>query len=85
MLSVSDRLRTVTHPLVASMRMKRDFSNRKHHAEDVLVIETVFSKENADHEEFDSYLIELLADLSDLKRKAERCVGSFDRVDIHLH
>lgn len=77
MLSVSERLRSITHPLIASMYMKKDFSDQKN----VLVIETAFSI-NDKEETFDSYLIDLLMDLEDLKNKAENCVGTFDRIDI---
>ncbi len=84
MLSVSERLNTISHPLIASIHMRKDFSNHRY-GQDVLVIETVFSKEGEDEEIFDSYLVDLLTDLEELKKKVESYVGSFDRVDIRTH
>lgn len=73
----------VTHPLIADMYLKKDFS---HNNENVLVIEARNKRgtdgDDAQHESFDSYLIDLLTDLEDLKKQAERQVGGIDRIDI---
>ncbi len=82
MLAVAEKLRGITHPLVSSMHMKKDFHGRD--MEDVLVIETAFDADE-DFETFDAYLMDLLLDLEDLKNKAEQCVGNVDRVDIRSH
>lgn len=84
MLSVSRNLNNISHPLVASMYMKRDFL-QDGYTEDVLVIETVFAQDEETGDNFDSYLIDLLTDLEDLKNKVENSVGSFDRIDIRPH
>lgn len=73
----------ITHPLIAAMYLKRDFTKPSH--ENVLVIDTNFADSTEDHGAFDSYLTDLLLDLEDLKRQAEARVGKFDRVDIRTH
>jgi hypothetical protein len=82
---IADPIKTITHPYISSMYLKKDFAN--HHAgEDVLVIDAEFpSEEEGTHKSFDSYLIDLLIDLEELKNQAEREVGRFDRVDIRTH
>jgi hypothetical protein len=80
MLAVPEQLHAVTHPMVASMYLKKDFSSLGN--EDVLVIQTNFSKHDNDYQDFDSYLTELLMDLNDLKRQAQDKIGHFDRIDI---
>jgi hypothetical protein len=84
MLSVSQKLKTIRHPLISSLSLHKDYHDEEH-AEDVLVIETSFSRADDDEDTFDSYLTELLLDLEDLKNQAESCVGKFDRVDIRAH
>lgn len=73
----------ITHPLIAAMYLKRDFSAPKQ--ENVLVIDTNFADSDEEHDAFDSYLTDLLLDLEDLKQQAEAKVGKFDRVDIRTH
>ena len=83
MYTVAEKLKTIRHPLVSSLSLKKDYHDDQ--AEDVLVIETNFSQADEDYDTFDSYLTDLLLDLEDLKNKAETCVGKFDRVDIRTH
>jgi hypothetical protein len=80
MMNVPERLTSVTHPLISSIYLKKNYSGM-HDSEDVLVIETNFSNSDTD-EDFDSHLSELLFDLHDLQIQAEEKIGHFDRVDI---
>lgn len=75
---------SIVHPLVRSAYMKRS-ETHDHRQEDVLVLETYAHDENEELCGFDTYLIELLTDLEDLKSQAEQRVGSIDRVDISRH
>jgi hypothetical protein len=86
MIQTQNKLGAVTHPLVATMYLKKDFGApfSKHH-EDVLVIETNFPVDEKDHTSFDACLADLLSDLPDLQTQAEARVGPFDRVDIRSH
>lgn len=85
MTPVADVIRTVSHPLVRSIYAKKDFSTPDPD-DNVLVIETNFEQQSmADHDNFDSYLIDLLADLQELKEQAEKEVGTISRVDIRTH
>lgn len=80
--TVPERITSLSHPLVREAYLKKDFGTG-HKDKDVLVIETLDPDfDDIDHELFDSYLIDLLVDLGDLKNQAEQKVGSFDRVDI---
>lgn len=81
MLAVPSKITAVAHPLVASMYLKKDFHGSDP-SEDVLVIETNFGHDVDENEHFDDYLMELLADLPELKMEAEHQIGKFDRVDI---
>ncbi len=83
MLAVPEQLNAVSHPMVTSMYLKKDYGSSGD--EDVLVIETNYSKSEEDYESFDSYLMDLLLDLNDLKRQAEDKIGHFDRIDIRTH
>jgi hypothetical protein len=80
MMNVPEVLTSVTHPLVSSMYLKKDYRSM-HDFDDVLVIETNFSHDGRP-EDFDERLAELLYDLHDLQVEAERKVGHIDRVDI---
>ncbi len=81
-----DVVKTVTHPLIRSMYMKKDYHHDNRHPESILVIETNFEQQSpGDHEHFDSYLVDLLIDLQELKDQAEREIGAVDRVDIRPH
>ena len=80
MMNVPEILNSVTHPLLSSIYLKKNYSGM-HDPEDVLVIETNFSNSDAE-EDFDSRLSELLYDLKDLQIQAEEKIGHFDRVDI---
>lgn len=75
---------SITHPLVRSAYLKRS-ETVDHRHEDVLVLETYTHADNCDDCGFDSYLVDLLTDLEDLKSQAERRVGAIDRVDISRH
>lgn len=85
MINLPQHVSGITHPIVASMYLKKEYGHG-HHQEDVLVIETKSKHKDADdHELFDSYLIDLLTDLEDLKSQAEARVGKFDRIDIRTY
>lgn len=86
MLDVHNSLTGISHPLISSIFLKKDFAedSAKYH-EDVLVIETNFTHDNTKDEAFETYLNALLLDLPDLKMQAEEKVGRFDRVDIRTH
>lgn len=73
--------------MVRDIYLKKDFGKGSLTHEDVLVIETTPHEtgENLDHESFDLYLIDILADLDDLKMQAQSKIGHFDRVDIRSH
>tara|TARA_B100002019_G_C20819255_1_gene379760 strand:+ start:55 stop:324 length:270 start_codon:yes stop_codon:yes gene_type:complete len=73
----------ITHPMIADMYLKKDFNSKQE--ENVLIIHARKQLEDdnqSEHDGFDSYLIDLLIDLEELKDKAKRKVGHFDRVDI---
>lgn len=74
----------IVHPLVADMFLKRHYHGQTE--EDVLVIKARSRKKAVADEEdqFEDYLLDLLADLDDLKAHAERKIGPFDRVDIRV-
>lgn len=79
MMNVPERLTSVTHPLVSSIYLKKDYGGA-HDSEDVLVIETNFP--NNGSYVSGARLSELLYDLHDLQVQAEEKIGHFDRVDI---
>lgn len=81
MMPISDVLKGVTHPLIAEIYMKKDFSADRD--AQILVIETNFAHD--DSQDYDSCLVDLLLDLEDLKTQAETQMGKFDRVDIRTH
>jgi hypothetical protein len=81
MLTVPEKITAVSHPLVASMYLKKDFHGSDP-SEDVLVIETNFTDKNGGEITFADYLMELLADLPEIQEQAEQRVGHIDRVDI---
>jgi hypothetical protein len=80
MLHIPDQIKTASHRLVSSLYRTMDYSH--HSPESVLVIETQFPDSEDEHESFDTYLLELLSDLKNLKAVAERTVGKIDRIDI---
>ncbi len=87
MNTVPQHIRGVSHPLVADMYLKKGNDGRNT-SEDVLVIQTISKQdgmEEAEFNSFDTYLIDLLTDLEDLKAQAEQQIGAFDRVDIRAH
>ena len=49
MMNVPERLTSVTHPLISSIYLKKNYSGM-HDSEDVLVIETNFSNSEAAEE-----------------------------------
>ncbi len=72
----------ISHPLISDMYLKKDFSSKK---QNILVIRARSqgdNDENLDHDAFDSYLVDLLTDLEELKNKVQKKVGKFSRVDI---
>ncbi len=81
MMNVPEQVMHVTHPLVSSIYLKKDYGGRD--SEDVLVIETNFTEN--DNDNYDLYLTRLLGDLHDLQVQAERKIGHFDRIDIRMH
>lgn len=81
MLAVPSKITAISHPLIASMYLKKDFHGSDP-SEDVLVIETNFVSQEDDKETFEDYLMELLSDLPELQMEAEQRIGKFDRVDI---
>ena len=70
---VPEHVTGISHPMVREIYLKKDFGNGALKHEDVLVIETMPHEpgEDPDHESFDSYLIDILADLDDLKMQAQ--------------
>ena len=80
-----DLIKGVTHPHVAAMYLKRDYS-KKGAPEDVLVIET-YDHDSGDLEMNgrDDYILDILADLKSLKAAAEEKAGTFSRIDIRCH
>ncbi len=86
MMGSVDMVRTIAHPLVKSAYTKKDFNNSdRHHDSSILVIETNFSSDTHDQGDFDTHLVDLLADLEELKNQAEKEVGTVSRVDIRHH
>jgi hypothetical protein len=85
---VPEHVTGVYHPMVREMYLKKDFGNGlSNKAQDVLVIETVARPMHDDeaYDTFDSYLLDILGDLDDLKSQAQNKIGHFDRVDIRTH
>lgn len=76
----------ISHPLVADMYLKKNTKAMNGSKDqDVLVIETrknTSLNNETEYDSFDSYLIDLLLDLEELKAKAEKKIGTFDRIDI---
>lgn len=84
MLDVPRNITGITHPLINDMYMKKDYNDPRGE-QNVLVIQAKPHQEDENeqaHDSFDSYLIEILTDLNDLKARAEMQIGHFDRVDI---
>jgi hypothetical protein len=81
MMQVPEKIKTLSHPSIASAYLKRDFSDPAH-AQDVLVLETNFEAEDGEFESFDEYVIGILTDLNDLRDQVEKEIGRFDRIDI---
>lgn len=80
MLTVPEVMKGITHPMVASMYLKKDYSQSK--SRHVLIIQTNYGQEADAYDGFDSYLMDLLADLPELHDQAEKAVGHFDRIEI---
>jgi hypothetical protein len=83
MMNVPEVLTSVSHPLVSSIYLKKDYGSANS-AEDVLVIETNFTEAGED-ENYEACLTTLLGDLHDLQIQAEEKIGHFDRIDIRTH
>ncbi|MCC6598862.1 MAG: hypothetical protein IT559_08735 [Alphaproteobacteria bacterium] len=85
MYNMPHKIEGITHALVSEMYLKREFRD-DNTQQDVLVIDARPCENNKNgHGDFDSYLLDLLVDLDDLKSQVERKAGSFDRVDIRTH
>ncbi len=80
MRTVPEVMKGITHPMVASMYLKKDYGNPK--SGHVLVIQTNYEQESEEYSGFDSYLMSLLTDLHDLHVQAEKAIGHFDRIEI---
>jgi len=80
MFAVPEKIKGITHPLIADMYLKKDIKNKN-----VLVISAHSHEEIDDHEDYDSYLIDLLSDLDVLKSKLEEQNNYFDRIEIRTH
>lgn len=83
MQTIPQKITGISHPLVQDMYLKPGF-DEKHRERNTLIIETKLENANG-HEDFDSYLIDLLTDLNDLQAKAKSEVGDFSHVDIRTH
>lgn len=81
MLFVPEMLNTITHRLASAIYTKQELDSEAR-SQNVLVIKTSFPDADDDYEMFDTYLCELLMDLEELKRQAEKSVGDVDRIDI---
>lgn len=81
MFYVPEKLNSITHRLVSAIYAKQELNN-KLDKQNVLVIKTFIPDPDDDYEMFDIYLSDLLLDLNQLKREAERQVGGIDRIDI---
>ena len=84
MLPVPENIKGITHPLVSSICIRKGVGTGNQQ-EDILVIDTKFPDDEENKDMFDSYLMDLLADLEELKNQAEKKIGKFDRVDIKTH
>lgn len=71
------------HPLIAAMHLKKEYSPSKR--ANVVVIETAHDLDDMEYEARDEYMMNLLADLHDLRKQAERKFGKIDRIDIRAH
>ena len=78
-MMIPEYLKSVTHPLITSSYLKK-IENGSFGYEDVLVIESRVSSDGLDHEKY----MMLLSDLADIRKMAEKEVGTFDRVDIRM-
>jgi hypothetical protein len=76
-------LNTISHPLIDSIYLKKEFNPRirRDAGEGVLVIRTRLDGtiEKQDREDL---FLHFLADLSEIKEKVEREAGKFSRIDI---
>ena len=75
---------SITHPLIHSAYLKQS-SGADGCDEDVLVLEAYEENELREFDGSDTYLIDLLHDLQDLKEQAELKFGPIDRLDIRRH
>jgi hypothetical protein len=81
MMNVPEEMKSITHPLISSIYLKKDYGAEPG-SQDVLVIKTNFDDVSDEYSDYDTYLMELLTDLDELKAQAEDSVGHFDRIDI---
>ena len=84
MLSIPQRVTGISHPLVREVYLKKECRTNQQD-KSVLIIEARESELEQDHELFDSYLVELLGDLEELKKAVQNKIGVFDRIDIRTH
>tara|TARA_B100002003_G_C14053415_1_gene507294 strand:- start:716 stop:973 length:258 start_codon:yes stop_codon:yes gene_type:complete len=82
---IPEHVAGITYPMVYDIYVKKEYKgDLMDHYEDVMVIETKWEKSQS-YENFDSYLVDLLGDLEDLKSQVENKMGHIDRVDIRSH
>ena len=85
MLRIAEKIKTIHHPAVSDIYLKREFDN-DHKETDVLIIQAKLDKyddnEQSEHNAHDSYIIDILTDLNEISARAAAEVGHFDRVDI---
>lgn len=73
---------TSFHPLVSAMHFKKAYGTIQ---ENVVVIETAHDLDEMEYGARDEYMMNLLADLHELRQQAERKFGKVDRIDIRAH
>ena len=81
MLPMQEQITGITHPNVTAIYLKHDYS-QKGRAQDVLVIETSFDPSKNQNDQVNSAYMELLKDLRNLQRRAEKKIGHVDRIEI---
>ncbi len=79
-ISVPEQVKGIHHPHINEMYLCKEAGATPAMNKGVLVIETNAMDENSS--DYDSYILDLLIDLNDLKSRVEEKVGAFDRIDI---
>ncbi len=84
--ALSLNLQTISHPLVADLYVKREYSREfPYDCKDVLVIEANFSDRKLNYETYSTMLSDLILALPDIRERVEDNVGLIDRIDIKTH